>query len=243
MKLLVLGTTLVSALVLMAAGPRAFAQSSSLVTYRVTLANMTNSQPLSPPVAATHEAGIHMFEVGQMASEGIRAIAEDGEPTPMFQALSAAKQVTEAVNIGQPLARKGTTAGNFTDSVTFLIHARPGDRFSIATMLICTNDGFTGLDSVELPQQGAQTFMLNSYDAGTENNTEKSKDIVDPCSALGPEKLPGDPDGNVDTDPAVDTTPAQVIQSHPGIRGVGDLKPAVHGWKDPVAMVTIERMN
>jgi hypothetical protein len=243
MKPLVLGTTLASALVLMAAVPGAFAQSSSLVTYRVTIANMTNSQPFSPPVAATHEAGMHVFEMGQMASEGIRAIAEDGEPMPMFQALSASKQVTEAVNIGRPITRKGTVVGDFTDSATFLIHARPGDRFSIATMLICTNDGFTGLDAIELPQQGAQTFMLNSYDAGTENNTERSRDIVDPCSALGPEKLPGDPDGNIDDDPAVNTTPSQPIRFHPGIQGVGDLKPALHGWKDPVAMVTIDRMN
>jgi Spondin_N len=243
MKPLVLGTTLASTLVLLATGTRAFAQSSSLITYRVTLANMTSSQPFSPPVAATHEAGMHLFEMGQLASEGLRAIAEDGEPMPMFQALSASKQVTEAVNIGRPITRKGTVVGDFTDSVTFLIHARPGDRFSIAGMLICTNDGFTGLDAVELPQQGTQTFMLNSYDAGTENNTERSRDIVDACSALGPEKLPGDPDGNIDADPAVDTTPAQPIRFHPGIQGVGDLKPALHGWKDPVAMVTIERMN
>jgi hypothetical protein len=243
MKPLVLGTTLATALVVMATGPRADAQSSSLATYRVTLANMTNSQPFSPPVAATHEAAMHMFEIGQMASEGIRAIAEDGEPMPMFQTLITSRQVTEAVSIGRPITRKGTVVGAFTDSVTFLIRARPGDRFSIATMLICTNDGFTGLDAVELPQQGTQTFMLNSYDAGTENNTERSRDIVDPCSDLGPEKLPSDPDGNIDGDAAVDTTPAQPIQIHRGIQGTGDLKPALHGWTDPVAMITIERMN
>jgi hypothetical protein len=134
-------------------------------------------------------------------------------------------------------------AGAFTDSVTFLIRGRPGDRFSIATMLICTNDGFTALDAVVLPLQGTQTFMLNSYDAGTENNTERSRDIVDPCSELGPEKLSSDPDGNIDADAAVDTNPPQPIRFHPGIQGTGDLKPALHGWADPVAMVTIERMS
>jgi hypothetical protein len=153
--------------------------------------------------------------------------------------------VTEAVNIGRPLTTKGKTGGpngESTDTAVFTIKARPGDRFSLATMLICTNDGFTGLDGVELPQKRPGTHMLMSYDAGTENNTEKSKDIVDPCSDLGPEKVPGDPNGNDDKSAGVDTNPPAPIQMHPGIMGGGDLNPAVHKWTDPVAMVTIERM-
>jgi hypothetical protein len=133
----------------------------------------------------------------------------------------------------------GTTVGSFTDSATFEIAASPGDRLSLATMFICTNDGFLGLDAVKLPDESA-TFLLNGYDAGREQNTEQSVDLVDPCSALGPEPLPGDPDGNRDAEVA--TVPAEPIAHHPGISGIGELG-AAHAWTDPVAEVTVERID
>ena len=34
-----------------------------------------------------------------------------------------------------------------------------------------------------------------------------------------------------------------VITHHPGIRGGGALIPAAHGWTDPVARVTVERLK
>ena len=208
-----------------------------LLTYRVKLTNLTHGQPFSPPVAATHNGGVHEFRMGRLATDQLAAIAQDGDPGPMSALLSGSPHVTRAVNVGRPLTPAGSVAGGFSDSVTFTIQAREGDRFSIATMLICTNDGFTGLDSVKLPDEGHATYWLNAYDAGREQNTERSVDIVDPCSALGPVTLAGDPNGNRDA--AVATVPAQVIQPHPGIHGGGDLSPSLHDWTDPVAKVTI----
>ena len=72
------------------------------------------------------------------ASDEIEAIAEDGNQVPAYEALKLSKHVTDVVDVGAPLF-----AG---DRTTFSIHAAPGDVFSIAGMLICTNDGFTGLD-------------------------------------------------------------------------------------------------
>src|SRR5262249_22082270 len=94
-----------------------------------------------------------------------------------------------------------------------------------------------GLDAVQLPTRGSETFLLNGFDAGREQNTERSVDLPDPCSVLGPVTLAGDPDGNRDAEGA--TTPAQPIQLHPGSTGAGDLSGAMHGWRDPVAKVTI----
>ena len=34
-----------------------------------------------------------------------------------------------------------------------------------------------------------------------------------------------------------------VIHHHPGIAGGADLLPAVHGWTDPVTLVTITRVG
>jgi hypothetical protein len=228
-------------LALAAAVPAAFGGSPELSTYRVTLVNLTSSQPFSPPVAATHQKAIRMFQVGSVASSELAAIAQDGNEVPMFNRFATSDKVTQAVDVGRPLTRSGTTVGSFTDTATFEISAAPGDKFSIATMLICTNDGFLGLDAVKLPKAGSQTFFLAGYDAGAEENTEQSVDLVDPCSVLGPTPLPGDPDGNRDAEVA--TVPADVIKHHPGIQGVGELSVAQHGWSDPVASVTIERIG
>jgi hypothetical protein len=108
-------------------------------------------------------------------------------------------------------------------------------------MLICTNDGFLGLDAVRLPEHGSPTFFLAGYDAGREDNAEQSVDVVDPCSALGPFALPGDPDGNRDA--AVQTTPPQPIALRPGISGIGELSPVHHGWRDPVALLQVDRIS
>lgn len=209
--------------------------------YRVTLQNLTTGQPFSPPVAATHRPRLHMFQVGNLATDQLAAIAQDGNEAPMVTLLNTSGDVTQTVDVGRPLTTRGRTVGSFTDSVTFDITAHAGDRFSLATMLICTNDGFLGLDGVRLPSHGMQTFELVGWDAGRENNTEQSEDIVDPCSALGPVPLSGDPNGNRDTQVA--TVPPEAIHLHPGIAGSGDLSRAMHGWSNPVARVTIERLD
>lgn len=221
--------------------PAAVPAGPELSTYRVTISNLTESQPFSPPVASTHQKAIRMFQVGRLASQELESIAEDGDEVPMFMRLSASDKVTQAVDVGRPLTRMGTTFGSFTDSATFEISAAPGDKFSIATMLICTNDGFLGLDAVKLPRDGSLTYRLAGYDSGTEQNTEQSVDLVDPCSALGPMPLPGDPDGNRNNDVA--TVPPDVIAHHPGIAGVGELSADAHGWTNPVAEVLIERIG
>ncbi len=217
------------------------AASADDTTYKITIENLTSGQPLSPPVVATHRSNVRMFRVGRLASSELEAIAEDGNQIPMFDLFSAVSRVTEVVDIGRPLTPNGQVVGDFTDAVTFDIKADRRDRLSMATMLICTNDGFTGLDRIRPPSKGAIIRWPNGYDAGTEDNTELSQDIVDPCSALGPVALPGDPNGNKDE--AVDTVPHAPVQHHPNIAGTGDLAVDMHSWTDPVAKVTITRIS
>jgi len=205
--------------------------------YSVTIQNLVGGQPMSPPVAATHHRRINMFKVGEPASPELEAIAEDGNQIPMFDLLEGARRVTQVVDIGMPLTPSDSVAGGFSDAATFSIRAHGRDRFSLATMLICTNDGFTGLDRGWLPRHGSRVFLAEGYDAGTENNSEESTDIVDPCSGIGPMPLPGDPNGNEND--AVATDPADVIRHHPNITGSGDLTAMDHGWDDPVLKITV----
>ncbi len=195
-------------------------------TFMVTIENLTGGQPFSPPVAATHQDGVHLFQVGATASDQIAAVARDGNPVPLFTSVNGAAGITEAVTIG------GIGPGQ---TGSFEITANPADKFSMATMLSCTNDGFTGLDSVDLPGSGSQVLSLVSWDAGRENNTERIEDLIDQC---------GIPFGTpTNRDAEVATIPFDPIAPHPGILGVGDLDPATRGWTEPVGRVTIQRIG
>ena len=66
-------------------------------------------------------------------------------------------------------------------SLTFTVEAsKKARRLSWISMLICTNDGFTGVRNLRLPAQvGGEKFRyVRGYDAGTEINTESFSDLV-----------------------------------------------------------------
>jgi hypothetical protein len=94
---------------------------------------------------------------------------------------------------------------------------------------------------VRLPGKLGETTVLhtNGYDAGTEINTEDFADIVPPCPPLS--GVPSSEPGTGASNPAL--AEGGVIHHHPGIVGVADLQPAVHGWTDPVAVVEITALN
>jgi hypothetical protein len=210
-----------------------------LRTYQVTLTNKTTSQPISPPVVVTHDRNIRFWEKGAAASAGIIAIAEDGNPDVAVGDLTGLPGVTAVEAAKGPLTPKGTTVGDFTDTVTVKIQARRGDRLSLAGMLICTNDGFTGVDSIRLPHNNrTRVTYAGAYDAGSEINTERSGDIPDPCSALGPVGLVGDPNGNIND--GIDAN--GVISAHRGIVGESDLL-AAHNWRHRVLQVKVKMVN
>ncbi len=216
----------------------AVAAEEELATYEVTITNLAATQPVSPPVVTTHHPRNGLFAVGHAASSGIEAIAEDGNQSVAFAALTASPHVTDVVDVGMPLTPSGVVVGDFSDTATITISGRVGDDLSLAGMLICTNDGFSGLDGVDLPRRGAATYYTAAYDAGTELNTELSSDIVDPCSGLGPVALAGDPNGN--NNAGIDE--GGVVTHHAGVAGTGDLLDA-HNWDGPILMVTVERVG
>lgn len=230
---------MVAALALGLLAPTASADDTHVITYEVTIENLSN-QPLSPAVAATHVPGLGMWIPGELASAELIEIAENGNQIPAFDALSANPDVTSVVDVGVPLTPRGTEVGDFTDSVTFTIEGYPGDRLSLATMLICSNDGFTGVTNLRLPNADqVRMTRTRAYDAGSEANTEVSEDIVDPCSGLGLVALDGDPDGN--NNEGIDTEEGVAI--HPGVSGEGELTRMDHGWRRSIAKVTIVAVN
>lgn len=205
-------------------------------TYRVTIANNTIGQWLTPAVVATHRRPLDVFTVGQRARFEVKEVAENGNVTPLLDLANASRFVSSVQLVPSPSGPPPIGPGAH---VTFEIDADDGARFlSWVSMLICTNDGFTGLDAVRLPVRVGHTatFRTAAYDAGTERNTEAWADLVPPCAQLTGF---GDQGGTGTSNPAL--AESGVIRMHQGITGSANLLPGVHGWTNPVATVTVTR--
>ncbi len=210
------------------------AAESAVREYEITITNLTTGQPFSPGVIATHARQASFFQVGEAASEGLRLIAESGDPATASAELMANAYVDDVIATMAPVHRIG---GPGPTSLSSTITARANaTKFSLAVMLVCTNDGFVGLAGADLPRGfQPQTYYAAGYDAGTEVNDESSLNVVDGCAAIGP--VGGDADGNGRV------AQGGTVQMHAGIQGGAFLVPAEHGWSDPVASVTVRRIK
>jgi hypothetical protein len=197
------------------------AGSADETKWRVTITNLTpaGSQPLSPPLFVVHANRVSVWSVGGIASAPVALIAEDASNGPAETAYAALDGVASAfTGGGGPIPPGASRSYEVTTS-------GGANRLSIVTMLVNTNDGFTGLDSLHL-RGGGNTRMTMAYDAGSERNNERAGFIPGPCCE---NPFVRDPEG-------------ALIAPHPGIKGIGDLDPAVYGWTGPVARIAIERL-
>ena len=192
--------------------------------WRVTVENLTpelagtpGSQPLSPPLFVVHSKSTSVWSVGEIANHGVAAIAEDADNSVLESALDGFPGVERIftgaggpIPSGQARSYVVETSGRF-------------NRLTLVTMLVNTNDAFTGLDSLHVRGAGAR-LETAAYDAGSEKNNESSGFIPGPCCD---EHFVRDPEG-------------AVIRPHSGIAGIGDLDPGRYGWSGPAARITVE---
>ena len=229
---------LVAAILLLTATAAESGTQETTRTYRVTIQNLTDGQALTPPVIATHEQHDRFFRVGDAASGDVQAIAENGNSDPLVNSLSVDTSVLDlAVGASGPLVPAADPGGTgFGDSVNLLINGDHNSKYlSTISMLICSNDGFSGLNSLRLPGKGSSIALTPGLDAGTEINTEDYADLVPPCQSLFGVTSP-DP-GPDQSDPAL--AEGGVISYHGGIQGIDDLPAGVHDWINPVVKTTI----
>ena len=202
-------------------------------SWRITIENLTDDaassvgQPLSPPLVGIHSTAADLWSIGQTANEIIRYIAEDGDPffgQPILAASPGVRSSTIMLAPGLPPEQQPIFPGQSRSAV--FTTTQNANRVSIAMMLGATNDGFTGLDALHLNGRGG-VYYVDAYDAGTERNNEDAAFM----GALGglASLYVRDPEHGV-------------IAPHPGVRGDNDLDPAIWGWDDPVAKITIERL-
>lgn len=225
----------VSMLTFLMGAPSAFAGPEK--TYSVTITNLTDGQPLTPALVTTHKGNDGLFTVGRTASFGLKEIAENGNLGPMVERVDGDRDFADLVvqpgGTGVPPVVPGETVS------LEITASAPYNFLSWASMLICTNDGFTGVDTLKLPDHVGQSVTVHTqgYDAGTEDNTELFGDLVPPCGPLTGQDSMGQGTGMSNPDLAENG----VIHHHAGILGVGDLDPAINDWDNPVAIITVER--
>ena len=201
-------------------------ENTTVAQYEVTLENLTpatapgGSQPFSPAIVATHKPPLRIFKSNSYASNELLNVAEDANNQPLIDLLSQSENVYQVVT--------GTGVILPGESETFTITAsQEMHKLSLVTMLVNTNDGFTGVDKLNLPNSGTQIVYLRAYDAGTEQNTELAANIPGPCCGSHFVRVPTH----------------ERISYHKGILGIGDLDPATYGWDEPVAKLTITRIS
>jgi len=208
--------------------------------YEVTVTNLTPGQPLTPPLLVTHENDAGFFSVGKMASEELQQLAENGNIDPLVVMLQSKSGVSDIVQGMAPLVPAndpGNTGLNHTE--TFVVSAEGTTRYlSYASMLVCTNDGFAGLDSIKLPINQKTVYAM-AYDARTEMNTEDFADMVPPCqAAIG---VSSDDEGTGMSNSTISED--GIVIPHTGIIGNEDLLENVHAWGNPVVKIDIVRMK
>lgn len=205
--------------------------------YRVAIYNITSGQPITPPLAVVHKRALSLFRNGHPASFEVKEIAENGNLDPMVALVSADERVADwSVNFG-PTAPPLLPG----EMIEFEVESEGGARhLSLVSMLICTNDGFTGLNSIRLPRQIGRTVSLRgrAYDAGTEQNTEAWEDLVPPCAQLTGF---GDQGGTGMSNDAL--AEGHRIRPHRGIHGHADLQYDPHGWHGAIIRVVVERIS
>lgn len=192
--------------------------------YQVSITNLTYGQPFSPP-AFILQGDMPMWEIGQPASEGLERLAEGGDSDMlrMGTGVLAAK------------AADGPVAPGMTAMLALDVEQHSDLHGSVLTMLVNTNDGFTGLNNIALANMAvgeSQSWDVNAYDAGTEANTE----------AMG--TMPGPADGGVGFDATRDDV--NFVAMHPGVVSKDDgldssVLTQAQRFDNPVARITVTR--
>jgi len=187
--------------------------------YQITVTNLTRSQIMSPFIVSTHSKPFSLFTAGSEASPELSALAQDADTRGLEALMSNAPGSREVAISGGPVLPGKT--------VTVEIPAHGGKYVSLASMLVTTNDAFTGLNGARVRGK-YNSYMSVAYDAGAENNDES-------CAYI-----PGPPCGNGG---AASEEPGEgYVYVHQGIQGTGDLDSSFD-WRNPVAKITIKRIR
>jgi hypothetical protein len=199
-------------------------------TYRVSLTNITNNQPMSPPAVILHTDGYTAWRLGEAVSEAIERLAEAGDPSDLISEALANPNVLGATS------GSGVILPGAEDNFEISVASSALTRVSIATMLVNTNDAFSGIDDRSLGNLtvgSSITFTVPAYDAGTEANSEDAASVPGPAGG-------GEGFNTLRND-------VNWVRVHPGVISfedglTGSTLDGSHRFDNPVIKLTITRI-
>ena len=192
--------------------------------FTVQVTNLTNAQPLSPIAAIAHSEGM-LWQIGEPASAALELMAEEGDNSELLATdfAMASSSAESPLPPGEQVALMLSTEQ--LDSL----------KISLATMLVNTNDAFTGLNAIDVSSLAVNESLSRTsfaYDAGTEANSEAQGTIPGPAdSGEGYNEMRDD---------------INRVAMHPGVVSQDDgltnsVLTSQHKFDNPVARITITR--
>ena len=205
----------------------------------ITIQNLTSGLHFTPILVVAHTPDASLFEVGEMASTELQAMAEGGS----LDGLAAIGTSISADAVANPA---GGLLMPTMSTTTSLSTADSNSVLSIVAMILPSNDGFIGLDNWEIPTEaGTYTIMVNAYDAGTEANDELRGSGAPGMPGM-PVPPPLEPLLGINGSGVTNTSANTMVHIHPGnigdddaTGGASDVDNSIHRWLNPVAKVTV----
>ncbi len=147
-------------------------------SYTVSVSNLTGNQPLSPVGLVLDKEGFKAWMTGQTANEALEQLAEGGDASALVSQASAL-----ASNLATTTGT-GAIASGMSQQFTLSATDASSAKLTVFSMLINTNDAFTGVNAVSLDALMVdQELVLDvpAYDAGTELNSEEAGTMPGPA--------------------------------------------------------------
>lgn len=148
--------------------------------FEVRITNLTNAQPFSPVAVMMHSSGFNSFIDGETASLALESLAEGGSNADILSEVQASVQHVASASTEGPVGPSSTSpvteltvpTGNLSDL-----------RLSVISMLVHTNDGFTGTNAMNISDMAvgdSLTVTGPTWDSGTEANSEVGSTMPGP---------------------------------------------------------------
>ena len=206
----------------------------------IQITNLTRGSWFTPFLVAAHVPDMSLFSAGNPASTSLQAMAEGGDISALVADLTAVNATLSENPAGGLLMPGASTSTSLnTDG------APDNTALSIVAMLLPSNDGFMGMNSMPIPTEvGTYSYNISAYDAGTEGNDETVG-----SGAPGERGYPAPPPIAASSGvggTGIDAAAEGFVHIHRNILGdtdltggPSDMDSTVHRWLNPVVRVVV----
>ncbi len=198
--------------------------------YEITVTNLSSNQPLSPVAVVLHETLYSGWAIGSTSTVGLEHLAEGGDNSTFLV------EARMANSLGAE-SGAGVIIPGSSELVEISVQRGSDLQLTVASMLVNTNDAFTGSTGIDLSSLligDELKVRLPIYDAGTEGNNELAGTI------------PGPADGGEGFNSGRDDV--NVVSRHSGVVSSVDgytdsILEQSHRFDSPIAQLLVRRVN